>query len=950
MRCRWWVCLLWWSVAVIGISIADRGTWAADSYAPAAIGRTLDGKGRGEAQWIHRGFKQFSKGLFDNGGDNLYVNAKGVVEMIHRFDVNNDGYVDIVFPNSHGYIERGPTWIYTQAKGEGKNWPRRELPNDSGWMSRIVDVDGDGYPDLIVVNGENGVTSELNSYVYWGSPKGLTKDRTELPTAGAYDVAAVDLTGNGRKCLIFPSAWVDHHTPGKPRLIQVYEQAAPRKFADASRRYGLSGVAAVSLACEDLNGDGKPELVVANYRKGFEYKIDSFVYWGTDKGFDSALPLKLPAHYAAQVVLGDLDGDGRKEIVFSGGNRIYIYWNRNGAFRPEDRTVLEAKGNSTMFCHGAVRVKIVDVDGDGRNELLVAALEGIQVRTQDNLREVKQFLPLKYSGWVEAIDLDGDNRLDLIASRYQNGKNYETESAVFWNSPDGFSRKRVAWLPTTGAVGCTAGDLDGDGRPEIVFNNTMRGPSQFNPDFPLYVYLGNKECEYSVKRRLEFPTGGGTNTYALADLDLDGCPELVMTSPEGLRIFQGGADGPRPARCTILRDRGPFFGYVLVADFNRDGWLDLLAVAYTYDDKPKTMADSSVIFFGSPAGFSAERSTVVPTYCTGNARLADVNKDGWLDIIFYDSRGYLFIYLGGPDGYSPERTWKVILEIRRILCVSSVNCTDLNGDGWLDLIMAVMGHYTRQASGFFFLYGGPDGFCKDRSEFHPTKASSILISIADINKDGNLDLLVPAYSTQFTRKLPAHVFWGNGKGFDFDKPFLIPCDSSCAFMAVDITGNGYLDLLTICHRDNLGHQVDSLLFWNGPEGLRLNKVARLPGLGPHLTSPRDFGNAYTREPLESYISPAHDTGGLKPVRLTWKSDTPEKTRIKFQLRWADSKAGLGSATWKGPKGTGTFYEKPRQKITGVERPCKWVQYKAVLVSLNGCRSPKLEEVRLEMGP
>ena len=47
-----------------------------------------------EPAWVHRGFEAFSRGAFDNGGDNLYVNNKGIIEMIHRFDVNNDGHVD----------------------------------------------------------------------------------------------------------------------------------------------------------------------------------------------------------------------------------------------------------------------------------------------------------------------------------------------------------------------------------------------------------------------------------------------------------------------------------------------------------------------------------------------------------------------------------------------------------------------------------------------------------------------------------------------------------------------------------------------------------------------------------------------------------------------------------------------------------------------------------------
>ena len=109
--------------------------------------------------WVHRGFDELSRGRCEDGGANLYVNARGVIEMIHRTDVNHDGYADLIFPNSHGYTERGPTWIYEPLRAARGDWPRRELPNDSGWMSRVADVDGDGYDDLIVVNGENGVTS-----------------------------------------------------------------------------------------------------------------------------------------------------------------------------------------------------------------------------------------------------------------------------------------------------------------------------------------------------------------------------------------------------------------------------------------------------------------------------------------------------------------------------------------------------------------------------------------------------------------------------------------------------------------------------------------------------------------------------------------------------------------------------------------------------------------------
>ena len=321
---------------------------------------------------------------------------------------------------------------------------------------------------------------------------------------------------------------------------------------------------------------------------------------------------------------------------------------------------------------------------------------------------------------------------------------------------------------------------------------------------------------------------------------------------------------------------------------------------------------------------------------------------GWLDIVYPDRRGYVAIYLGGPDGYSIEMMQKVPLHLSDVASGGVINCADLNGDGWLDLIVSVMGHYARTQSGFFILYGGPAGYSPDRMEFHPTDASGILISVADVNNDGNLDLLVPAYSTQFTRELPAHIFWGDGKTFDFEHPFVIPCDASCAFMAIDITGNGYLDVLAVCHRMDLGHQVDSLLFRNGAEGLSLDNVTRLPGLGPHLTSPRDFGNIYTREPQETYLSPAYDMQGRMPTRLSWQADTPGNTQLKFQLRWAATQERLEAAAWCGPDGEGSFYENSGEQTRGVDERARWLQFKAVFVSPNGCGSPRLGEVQIDL--
>ena len=83
-------------------------------------------------------------------------------------------------------------------------------------------------------------------------------------------------------------------------------------------------------ALGDVLGRGTQDLVVANLRTAYLLDTDSFVYPGRPGGaggFERE-PIRLPTHAASQLLLADLDGDGRPEILFAGGDQVRIYLER----------------------------------------------------------------------------------------------------------------------------------------------------------------------------------------------------------------------------------------------------------------------------------------------------------------------------------------------------------------------------------------------------------------------------------------------------------------------------------------------------------------------------------------------------------------------------------------------------------------------------------------------
>ncbi len=563
-------------------------------------------------------------------------------------DVNGDDNVDVFI-----VVTQAAEGVVLLGDGAGAFSPMGStIPLGSGTAWAILaDMDGDGDRDYVYANdGSASIDIRYN-------------DGSGLPTQGFAGVpvepsditglAAIDIEGDGDLDLAYVSR--------SPNRIRVYRNDGGGSFVETwadspSWSHG-------DLIALDVDGDTLPDLVASQ-------TSDVGASLGRNNGDGTFAPMQrisISPDSGRTIAGGDLNGDGFGDVVVSstGDDPIGVMYGGEAGFPVQSRIQILA-GDGPSY------VGVGDFNGDGRPDACAATVHSqtlsyiLGTPYGDLLRD-KSFFMESNADFVRCIigaDLDGDSIDEIIMAPSESG------TIKIASTLDGGDLALPVPSLSGSGEGLAAGDLTGDGFSDLAFTNGEGG--------------------------IDAAAGWSIN---------DG----------------GGALGPVSLRSTGLGPRG-----IALVDFDDDGDLDIVTANYS--------SDSISLIENQGGGFFASASSMPTTSFPGGLGAGDLDLDGFDDLVVLSNANFggLAVHFGLEGGGVGEAVeWSTASDLGQGL-PGSVRIADMNDDGYPDVICPT------GAGVSIFLNDGFGGFFAELVLFPQREFGGV--DVGDFDGDGRTDL------------------------------------------------------------------------------------------------------------------------------------------------------------------------------------------------------------------
>ena len=685
-------------------------------------------------------------------------------KMVLNVDINNDGYEDVVGVD--------PVRVYIYLNDQVGGFAEVELGDDFNYENAIIgieDLNGNGYPDLVVSGVKSGF-GLLNFFLNDGQGNFIKQsgNYSGLYFNGRSSLDFVDVDNDGDNDILIKGA--SKINSGSPEVL-YYKNQGSMTFVNEDLFFPFTGNTSVNFVFEDIDLDGDEDLISTTLNSEGSYELNSY----TNNGFgvysfqqtiiDRVVFLNSGR---GDIKTTDIDNDGDEDLIVSFVSKSTISYKNNGlgvftfhqivkgqvdaqeiqilllnvnndeytdilifgSYTFLDLLLGESNGDFVSVGSGIdefwnitfdLTANYIDVNNDGEkllylNGLFYSYSESQQFGVVDSVREIEQGESKVY---IE--DFNNDTYPDIIKG-----------SKLYYGDIDGQYK-----------IGIETGlpELNWAYKEYVFFDSDSDGDLDclYTGDNTVYIYLNDGNQHYDLLISPGMLISNYINTVDVSDVDSDGDIDILITSRGGtipqetiLYINEGNNNYVSSDVDFVESDYSMFF------DFDNDGDEDIYIGGYINRQYEFFIYKNTNGLFSQVSSnqFTSNGGILKPTF-------VDINGDNFNDIV--SNLGY--VYLGSGDGS---------FTVSNAFEINSGNYSwtipfDYDNDNDMDLVC----YNSNSQSTKVYLNDNNESLIPSEFHFPLNNFEMNYVCVSDINNDNKPDIVASGkfYNTSVTRIL-----------------------------------------------------------------------------------------------------------------------------------------------------------------------------------------------------